>query len=118
MKIENHGKNIFLGKKNRQAYFFSMKIKMMDLWMQIEGTKLMFIMNFGELDYFKFAPRMPQIVQTLVSSFKTFRGSVPPNPTRNFLFFFLQHFHALLFTIEQQTWVQWSLSVWIFFINF
>ena len=36
MKMENCGKN--------QAYFFSMKIKMMDLWMQIEDTTLIFIM--------------------------------------------------------------------------
>ena len=42
-------KYIFLG-KNRQAYFFRMKIKMMDLWMQIEGTKLIFVMNFSVLD--------------------------------------------------------------------
>ena len=31
MKIENQGKNMFRGQKNRQAYFFSMKMKMMDL---------------------------------------------------------------------------------------
>ena len=29
--------------------------------MQIEGTKLIFIMNFSVLDFFKFASRMPQI---------------------------------------------------------
>ena len=46
--------------------FFSMKIKMMDLWMQIEGGKLIFIINFGVLDFFKFASRMPQIAQILV----------------------------------------------------
>ena len=88
MKIENHGKNIFRAKKNRQAYFFSMKIKGMDLWMQIEfeGTKLIFIMNFGVLDFFKFALRMPQIAQILVLTFKIFR-SMLPDPTRNFLFF-------------------------------
>ena len=62
---------------------------MMDLWMQIEGTNLIFIMNFSVLDFFKFAPRMPQIAQMLVSTFKIFRGRVPPDPHRNFLFFFL-----------------------------
>ena len=31
-----------------------MKIKMMDLWIQIEGRKLIFIMNFSVLDFFKF----------------------------------------------------------------
>ena len=41
-----------------------MKIKMMHLWMQIEGTKLIFIMNFSVLDFFKFASRIPQIAQT------------------------------------------------------
>ena len=40
-----------------------MQIKMMDLWMQIEGTKLIFIMNFSVLHFFKFASRMPQIAQ-------------------------------------------------------
>ena len=31
--------------------------------MQTEGTKLIFIMNFNVLDFFKFASRMPQILQ-------------------------------------------------------
>ena len=43
-------------KKNRQAYFFSMKIKMMDLWMQIEGTTQTFIMNFNVLDFSNLPP--------------------------------------------------------------
>ena len=46
----------------------------MDLWMQNEGTKLIFIMNFSVLYFFKFAPRMPQIAQILVLTFKIFRG--------------------------------------------
>ena len=33
--------------------------------MQNEGTKLMFVMNFTVLDFFKFASRMPQIAQIL-----------------------------------------------------
>ena len=33
-----------------------MKIKMMDLWMQIEGTKLTFIVNFSVLDYSNLPP--------------------------------------------------------------
>ena len=76
MKIENQGKNIFLGEKNWQVYFFSMKIKMIDLWMQIEGTKLIFIMNFSVLDFFKFAFRMSQTAQILVSTFKIFQGMI------------------------------------------
>ena len=48
--------------------------------MQIEGTKLIFIMNFSVLDFFKFAPRMPQIAPVLVSTFKVFQGSLPPDP--------------------------------------
>ena len=40
----------------------------MDRWMQIEGTKLTFIMNFSVLD----APRMPQIAQSLAMTFKIF----------------------------------------------
>ena len=48
--------------------------------MQIEGTKLIFIMNISVLDFFKFASRMPQIVQILVSTFKIFQGGsgMPP----------------------------------------
>ena len=38
--------------------------------MQIESRKLIFIMNFSELGFFKFASRMPQIAQILVSTFK------------------------------------------------
>ena len=54
--------------------------------MQIEGTKLIFIMNFSALDFFKFASRMPQIAQVkLVSTFKIFQGEgghpwAPPPP--------------------------------------
>ena len=55
-----------------------MKIKMMDLWMQIEGRKLISIMNFSVLDFFKFASRMPQIAQILVSTFKNFPGEHAP----------------------------------------
>ena len=55
--------------------------------MQIDGTKLIFIMNISVLDFFKFASRMPQIAQILVSTFKIFRGSMPLDPHRNFLFF-------------------------------
>ena len=54
-KSKSAEQNIFRGGKNQQAYFFSMKIKMRDLWMQIEGRKLIF-MNFSVLDFFKFAP--------------------------------------------------------------
>ena len=45
--------------------------------MQFEGTELIFIMNFSALGFFKFASRMPEIAQILVST-----------PPRNFLFFF------------------------------
>ena len=63
----------------------------MDLWMQIEGRKLIFIMNFSVLDLFKFASRMPQIAQNLASTFKIFQGSMPPDPLEYFLFFFLSN---------------------------
>ena len=63
--------------------------------MQIGGTKLIFIINISVLDFFKFASRMPQIAQILVSTFKIFRGGMPPDPPRNFLFFFLEQFQAL-----------------------
>ena len=38
--------------------------------MQIEGTKLMFIMNFSVLDFFRFASSMLQIAQILLSTLK------------------------------------------------
>ena len=46
-----------------------MKIKVMDLWMQIEGTKLIYFTNFSVQDFFKFVSKMPQIAQILVSTF-------------------------------------------------
>ena len=62
--------------------------------MQIEGTKLIFIINISVLDFFKFASRMPQIAQILVSTFK-----ISPDPPRNLLFFFLEQFEALIYAI-------------------
>ena len=56
-----------MGKKST-GIPFSMKIKMMDLRMQIEGTKQIFIMNFSVLDFFKFASRLPQIAQVKLVS--------------------------------------------------
>ena len=102
-EIRKSQNKIFSMAKNRQAYiFFSMKIKMMDLLMQIEGGKFIFIMNFRVLDFFKFASRMPQIAQILVSTFKIFSGGWrgcggggggggghAPGPPRYFLFFYL-----------------------------
>ena len=41
--------------------------------MQIEVTKLIFIINFSVLDFFKFASRMPQIAQVLVATFNIFQ---------------------------------------------
>ena len=35
-----------------------------------------FVMNFSALDFFKFASRLPQIAQILVSTFKSFRGGM------------------------------------------
>ena len=55
--------------------------------MQIEGIKLIFIMSISVLDFFKFASRMPQIAQILVSTFKIFRESIPPDPLEISSFF-------------------------------
>ena len=67
--------------------------------MQIEGTKLTFIINISVLNFFNFASRMPQIAKILVSTFKIFQGGGggghAPDPPRNFLFFFLEQFQAL-----------------------
>ena len=57
-----------------------MKIKMMDLWMQIEGRILIIIMNFSVLDFFKFPSRMPQIAQILISTIKNSPGEHAPGP--------------------------------------
>ena len=51
-----------------------MKIKMIDPWMQTEGTKLILVMNFSVLDFFKFASRMSQIAQILALDFQNFPG--------------------------------------------
>ena len=88
MKIENRGKKYFPWGKKSTSILFSMKIKMMDLWMQIEGRKLIIIRNISVLDFFKFAFRMPQIAQIVVLTFKIFQGNMPPGPPRSFLFFF------------------------------
>ena len=53
--------------------------------MHVEGTKLIFVMNFSMLDFFKFAPRIPQTAQILVSTFKIFcqegvGGDAPGSP--------------------------------------
>ena len=53
--------NIFSVEKINKHTFLSMKIKMMDLWMQTDGTELIFVMKFRML-HFKFA-------QILVSTF-------------------------------------------------
>ena len=61
-----------------------MKIKMMD------SRKLIFIMNFSVLDFFKFASRLPQIAQILVSTLKIFPGEhAPGHPLDTSSFFFL-----------------------------
>ena len=67
-----------MGKKIDKHTLFSMKINMMDMWMQIEGRKMIFIMNFSVLDFFKFASRMPQIAQILVSTFTFFTREHAP----------------------------------------
>ena len=81
-------KNIFCWKKIDKHTFVPMKIKVMYLWMQTEVRKVIFIMNFSWLDFFKFTSRMPQTAQIFVSTFKIFRGSMPPDPPGYFLFFF------------------------------
>ena len=59
--------------------------------MQIEGAKLIFVMNSSVLDFFKFASRMRQIAQILDSTFKIFRLGMHSNIPRNFLFFFISN---------------------------
>ena len=78
-------------KINRHTFFF-MKIKI-DLWMQIEGIKLILVMNFSVLHFFKFATRMPIIAQILVSTFKIFWGvgGVPPDPLEISSLFFVSN---------------------------
>ena len=62
-----------------------MKIRMIDLWLQLEGTKLIYTMNFSVLDFFIFASRMLQIAQILVLTFNIFQfggggGGHTPGP--------------------------------------
>ena len=56
--------------------------------MQIEGTKLIFVMNFSVLDFFKFASRMPQIVSTFKTSGVGGGGEGYPWPPTKFPLFF------------------------------
>ena len=84
-------KHIFHGKKIDKYIFFYYEIKMMDLWMQIEGTKLTFIVTFSWLNFSKFASRMPQIAHILFSTFNIFRWWEGEAPPRNFLFFFISN---------------------------
>ena len=89
-------KNIFyMEKKSTSILFFSMKMKMMDLWTQTEGVKLIFVMNFSALHFFSFASRMPQIAQILVSTFKIFReegeGACPRTSLEVSSFFFMSN---------------------------
>ena len=78
--------------------------------MQTEGRKLIFIMNFSVLDFFKFASRMPQIAQILVSTFKNVPGEhapgppPPPPPPRYFLCCFFSNSRLLMLhnTVESK----------------
>ena len=73
--------------------------------MQIEGTKLIFIMNLSVLDFFYFASRMPQIAQILVSASKIFQGrGMPLDPPRNFLFLFISNFRLCLLKLQSVGW--------------
>ena len=88
------GKSVFCGGEIDKHTCFSVKINMMDLSMQIEGTKLIFIMNFSVFHFFKFASRMPEIAQILVSTFKIIQGGGgmhAPRPHRNVLSFFISN---------------------------
>ena len=69
--------------------FFSLKIKMMDLWMQIEGSKLIFVMNFSVLDFFKFGSRNASDCTDFSLDFQNFsNGACHLNPHWYFLVFF------------------------------
>ena len=56
MKIKNRGKKKFSVGETIDKHTFSIDINIMDLGMQIEGTKLTFIMNFSALDYSDLPP--------------------------------------------------------------
>ena len=64
MKIENCREKIF----SLQTFFKTRWCR------QIESTKLIFIMKFSVLDFFKSASRMPKIAQILVSTFNILGG--------------------------------------------
>ena len=69
-------------------------------------------MNITVLDFFKFASRMPQIAQILVSTFKIFRGSMLPGPPKNFLFFFFHEQFQALFSLVRQLELVKSMQSW------
>ena len=124
MKIENRRKNNFRGEK-LTSIPFSMKITVMDLWIQIEGTKLIYIMNFSVPDFFKFASRKPQTAQILVSTFKLFPREHAPGPPLKFpLVFFFSYARlcnavsVLLLPTHVSFKVVFAEFVWIFSIFF
>ena len=66
--------------------------------MQTRGTKLIFVMNFSVLDFFKFASRMPQIADFSLDFQIFWWGGHAPGPLTPYklpLFFFHLQFQAL-----------------------
>ena len=86
--------------------------------MQMEGTKRIFVMNFSVLHFFKFASRMPQIAQILVSTFTIFGGGgggggggVPwtlDPPTKFLFFFFFFFFHEQFQALDCNVPLPWG----------
>ena len=79
-------------------------------FIQTECTKLIFVMNFSVLCFFKFASRMPQIAQILVSTFKVVwwggGGGHAPRPItilEIFSFFFISN--SRLCPLERISWL-------------
>ena len=70
--------------------------------MQIDDTKLIFVMNLSVLDFFKFASKMPQIAQIFVLTFKIFHWGHAPHPLRNFLIFFISNSRLCLVDMAVQ----------------
>ena len=73
-------KNIFRWKKIDKHTFFPMKIKMIDLWMQIEVRKPIFIMNFSVLDFLQICLQNASNCTDFSLDFKFCTGEHAPGP--------------------------------------
>ena len=70
----------FLLEKSDKHTFFPMKIQIIDLWMQIEVRKLIFIMNFSVLRFLQICLQNASNCTDFSLDFQNFPGEHAPGP--------------------------------------